>query len=129
MDQRVASSTFSTSAFSRPVFTDTASTNCCLVMCSSVPAIAAPVGRVLRHMGSDVQAARSFDQRLRIVTTVSTQCQSLSCGLLLHHLHGGIPVRCPGGQSQACVHYQTIAILRPSIWPTFLWTLPATFSF
>jgi hypothetical protein len=40
MDQRAASSTFSTSAVSRPVFTDTASTNCCLVICSSVPAIA-----------------------------------------------------------------------------------------
>jgi len=40
MDERVASSMFSTSAFSRPVFTDTASTNCCLVICSSVPAMA-----------------------------------------------------------------------------------------
>ena len=41
-----ASSTFSTSEFSRPVFTDTASTNCCLVICSSVLAIAhsRPVG-------------------------------------------------------------------------------------
>ena len=38
--QRAASSTFSTSVFSHPVFTDTASTNCCLVIRSSVPAIA-----------------------------------------------------------------------------------------
>src|SRR5229473_3452324 len=50
---------------------------------------APPVGRVLRHMRSDVQAAQLFDERLRIVTTVSTQCQSFSCGLLLHHLDGG----------------------------------------
>src|SRR5580765_2514705 len=50
---------------------------------------APPVGCILRHVRSNLQAAQVFDKRLRIVSFVSTQFHSSLRRLLLHQRDGG----------------------------------------
>src|SRR6266446_7409044 len=72
---------------------------------------ASALGRVLRHMRSDVHPPQFSYEFPRVVVLVSSQRHALSWGDRFRHEHGSIPLRSAIGLGQKGLHQKPVAVL------------------
>src|SRR5258707_9040490 len=68
------------------------------------------VGRVLRHMRSDVHPPKFSYEFPRVVVLVSSQRDALSSGVRFRHEHGSIPLRSARRLGQKGLHQKPVAV-------------------